>query len=133
MLEYTSLDENTNILISSPIQSKTNSVVEGLTPSIDIATPTTTEALYQELLDISNNANAYVATFKQVNDPKYQFNPNHSQVYDPNHPDYIPTVRQTAITDVTDYMNYQTAVLGISSVALLSVIVATVFYSSNRG
>lgn len=130
MLEYTRLDENTNILISSPIQPKTNPVVEGL---LTIDTPTTGSELRQELLDISNNATAYANTFKKLNDPKYQFNPNDSPVYDPNHPDYIPTARQIALTDVTDYMNYQTAVLGISSVALLSVIVATVFYSSNRG
>lgn len=127
MLEYTTLDENTNIIISS-LAKLGSPVVEGL----EVDTPTTHQDMYQELIDISNNGGAYASTFNKLNHVKYQFNPNDAVVYDPNHPDYIATVRETALMDTHDYMNYQSTILGVSSVALLSLIIGSMFFSSKR-
>lgn len=126
MLEYTTLDENTNIIISS-LAKNGSPLVEGL-----IATPTTHEDMYQELIDISNNGGAYASTFNELNQVKYQFNSNDAVVYDPNHPDYIATIRETALMDTHDYMNYQSTILGVTSVALLGLIVGSMFFSSKR-
>lgn len=132
MLEYTNVDDNTNILISSAstnVLQKLPTVMEGL----EIATPTGGQAMYTELIDISNNAQKYAQLFAtQASNPNYQFNPNDAVVYNPDHPDYIPKVREVALMDTHDYMNYQSVMIGVSSVALLSVIVGTMFFSSNR-
>jgi len=101
-------------------------IVEGYT----IATPTN---YYNELLDISANAGSYARVFQEMNRPKYQFNPNNANIYDPNHPEYVPNVKEAVLMDTYDVMNYQTTILGISSVALISVIIGTIMYSSNRG
>lgn len=61
---------------------------------------------------------------------KYQFDANPET--DPNNSQYIPNVSEAALQDMIDYTDFQTTMMGISAMALISLVIASVMFSSNK-
>lgn len=113
--------ESFSELIMKPIQ----------TEGFDVNTFTGDE-LAGELSSIKNTGTEIgkLTDLMKLNSGKYQFDTNPET--DPNNSQYIPNVSEAALQDMMDYTQFQTTMMGISAMALISLVIASVMFSSNN-